>query len=308
MKRSGGSGHAYDTFFFEQLLILYDSVGQWTRQTDIFSKKMLLIPMHSSNHWSLCVVILKSKCIIYYDSLGGTSLPYMDIILQYLAYEMNQTKHKELFLSEWRKVNAKNIPQQNNFSDCGVFLCSYAECLTRNVSFDFTSNDIPQIRARMLQEILTSQLSSRLLPLDSRKAGSQRRIPPKPISSLKQKKTAVSRAKVAEPTKDSVTDLRDVFLHVAASFHQVDRRFPQGRANAQCTAISTFWIAIMAQSTESVSQNLLDTILIDGDRYYVECKSRNDVQVDQLHVEDLCTRFTVFNRLVNIDQYHRSMW
>ena len=57
---------------------------------------------------------------------------------------------------QWRNVEVsieKNIPEQKNGIDCGVFLCEYAENLARKSKFQFTQHDTKFIRERMKIEI-----------------------------------------------------------------------------------------------------------------------------------------------------------
>ncbi len=70
----------------------------------------------------------------------------------------------------------QDIPQQKNGSDCGIFLCQYAEYLARDIKppFDFTQRNMPYFRVRMAYESITGQIlkqtstplppSPRLLP------------------------------------------------------------------------------------------------------------------------------------------------
>ena len=55
----------------------------------------------------------------------------MKALAAYLEEEhRDKNNHKDepqLDTSDWSKVFAKNIPQQNNGSDCGMFTCNFAE-------------------------------------------------------------------------------------------------------------------------------------------------------------------------------------
>lgn len=54
--------------------------------------------------------------------------------------------------------NAKDIPRQNNDYDCGVFICMYAEFISRNRQFTFTQDDMEYFRKKMIHEICTGTL------------------------------------------------------------------------------------------------------------------------------------------------------
>src|SRR4051794_3597918 len=86
--------YAFSTFFFPNLAKKgFSSVRRWTKKVDIFSKDMLIVPVHLTMHWCLCVscnltdqpkasntnhmipqlqtVDFKQKELVYYDSMGG---------------------------------------------------------------------------------------------------------------------------------------------------------------------------------------------------------------------------------------------
>ena len=49
-------------------------------------------------------------------------------------------------------------PLQKNGFDCGVFLCQYAEHLSRRAPLDFTQAGMRNYRKRMIYELLTGEL------------------------------------------------------------------------------------------------------------------------------------------------------
>ena len=61
--------------------------------------------------------------------------------------------------SEWVEVAFKRgTPQQRNGSDCGVFMTRTADYIARDGVLDFTQEDMPYFRRRMVLEILRCQL------------------------------------------------------------------------------------------------------------------------------------------------------
>ena len=61
-------------------------------------------------------------------------------------------------MSNWTKVIAKEIPQQKNKTDCGVFVCTYAEHISRRARFKFRQEDMPKIRMKMALECIEKKL------------------------------------------------------------------------------------------------------------------------------------------------------
>jgi sentrin-specific protease 1 len=60
--------------------------------------------------------------------------------------------------THYTRALQRKVPQQNNSSDCGVFLCTFAEHAARGAPFAFTQNDMPYFRRRITYEILKCSL------------------------------------------------------------------------------------------------------------------------------------------------------
>ena len=78
-------------------------------------------------------------------------------IQNYLEAEYRSYNRKEDD-EKWSVVYPTNFPLQNDDTECGVFVCMYAEHLSRQVPFDFTVSDTPDFRAKMKYEILNNTL------------------------------------------------------------------------------------------------------------------------------------------------------
>ena len=138
----------------------YESVKRWTKNIDIFSKDILFFPINVNNaHWTLAVFNLKEEKSYYFDSKGGVNVTIMDKLGQYLKDEHRDKKKSELKLSTIKLVRKKNMPQQSNDTDCGIFLLKFAELYARKANFTFEEGDMPRFRNEMMNEIRTSQLN-----------------------------------------------------------------------------------------------------------------------------------------------------
>ena len=76
---------------------------------------------------------------------------------EYIAYEFS---HRFLKLN-WLNVELsieKDIPKQTNGFDCGIFVCEYAENISRKAKFKFSQNDTYFIRERIKTEIMLGRL------------------------------------------------------------------------------------------------------------------------------------------------------
>ncbi|NXL84500.1 SENP1 protease, partial [Alectura lathami] len=165
MERSKEKGlptvHAFNTFFFTKLKTAgYQAVKRWTKKVDVFSVDLLLVPIHLGVHWCLAVVDFRKKTITYYDSMGGINSEACRILLQYLKQESLDKKRKEFDTNGWLLLSKKSqeIPQQMNGSDCGMFACKYADCITKDKPINFTQQHMPYFRKRMAWEILHRKL------------------------------------------------------------------------------------------------------------------------------------------------------
>uniref|UniRef100_A0A915DPX4 Ubiquitin-like protease family profile domain-containing protein n=1 Tax=Ditylenchus dipsaci TaxID=166011 RepID=A0A915DPX4_9BILA len=54
------------------------TVLKWTKDVDLFSFDVLLLPIHFPGHWTLAMVLNKRKRIDYYDSMGGNAAQHME--------------------------------------------------------------------------------------------------------------------------------------------------------------------------------------------------------------------------------------
>uniref|UniRef100_A0A667YCT6 SUMO specific peptidase 5 n=1 Tax=Myripristis murdjan TaxID=586833 RepID=A0A667YCT6_9TELE len=130
--------HFLNSFFHRQLVTKgYEGVKRWTKKVDLFSKSLLLVPIHLEVHWCLVTADTVKKKICLYDSQGN--------VLQKVA-----------------KVTGRciwlGIPQQTNENDCGVFVLEYCRCLALEKPLQFSQRDIPSIRKRIYKELCDCKL------------------------------------------------------------------------------------------------------------------------------------------------------
>ena len=78
------------------------------------------------------------KRIEYYDSLGNEFRQAIDVVVNFLKAESINKKASTLEISEWKLLyKVPNIPLQENYYDCGVFACKYAEYIARRSPLTF---------------------------------------------------------------------------------------------------------------------------------------------------------------------------
>ncbi|XP_064021137.1 sentrin-specific protease 2-like isoform X1 [Pogoniulus pusillus] len=153
--------HAFSTFFYPKFISGgYTAVRRWTKGVDLFQQDLIFVPIHLRVHWALVVVDVRRKTIRYYDSMAKSGDKICQTLFQYLREESLEKRNLELASSEWtlRSMESHEIPQQSNGSDCGVFVCKYAEYISRDRATTFTQNHMPYFRKKMVWEIIHQQL------------------------------------------------------------------------------------------------------------------------------------------------------
>lgn len=151
--------YAFNTFFYPKLLKTgYSSVRRWTKKVNLFSHDLLLIPVHLGMHWCLATVDFRTKCVRYFDSMLSDNNKCLEALLKYLEDEHQDKKSSPFDKTGWIAENVKDIPQQMNGSDCGMFACMFAEYLSRDADITFDQQHMPYFRRKMVYEIVTGNL------------------------------------------------------------------------------------------------------------------------------------------------------
>ena len=73
---------------------------------------------------------------------------------------MKERKKEDLNPNDWRLEVPRDIPTQENGSDCGVFTCKFAEYASRDAPLTFKQSDMQYYRDRMIYEIVAQDLMS----------------------------------------------------------------------------------------------------------------------------------------------------
>ncbi|KAI4902375.1 hypothetical protein NFI96_018845 [Prochilodus magdalenae] len=153
--------YCFSTFFFPKLHGGgHAAVRRWTKAVDLFLYDIILIPLHLGVHWSLVAVDLRTKSVRSYDSMGQRHDDICNLILMYMKEEYKVKKGKDLEVLKWTvtSMRANEVPQQKNGSDCGVFVCKYADYIARGRPFTFRQCHMPYFRKAMIWEILKQRL------------------------------------------------------------------------------------------------------------------------------------------------------
>ena len=139
----------------------YKAVCQFTKHVDIFSAKIILVPVFTGDpaagHWTLIAINTEKETVGYFDSLGGTGESILTIMLQYLENEHWERKKRKLS-SSWTTYAPAYLPRQVD-CNCGVFLAVYAEHISRGTNdFLFDDSVMHLYRKLIAYEIVTNNL------------------------------------------------------------------------------------------------------------------------------------------------------
>lgn len=158
-KKCAPTIHIFNTFFYPRLLkVGHQGLARWTRKVDLFAVDLIMIPIHLGMHWCLAAIDMRAKTITYYDSLLGDNHQCTNALRDYIAAEHQAKKKSPLDIQNWKLTIEKDIPEQLNGCDCGVFTCKYAEYVSQDKTFDFTQADMPYFRRRMIWEMVNKTL------------------------------------------------------------------------------------------------------------------------------------------------------
>ena len=143
----------------------YDSVARWAKRAKIGGPLLLdvdtvYIPVHNSQHWTLVVVRPGERSIEHFDSLGARSRRHIAVVQTWLRGELGPKYVEE----EWRVLPSLS-PQQDNGSDCGVFLLTTAKAVAIGLEpLSYGAQDTPLLRRKIVAELMAGGLEGEFDP------------------------------------------------------------------------------------------------------------------------------------------------
>ena len=90
--------------------------------------------------------------------MKGNNMQCLEAMRSYLEAESMDKRKIGFDTSNWDMIIPKDIPEQQNGCDCGVFMSKYAEYKSRDANFTFTQQNMPYFRKRMIYEIVSKKL------------------------------------------------------------------------------------------------------------------------------------------------------
>lgn len=94
--------------------------------------------------------------------MGGRNEDCVIALKDWVQAERLDKKKEQFPMTDWTLEMVKDIPRQNNGSDCGMFTCKYAEYISRKAKINFS-----QVRPKCLSMCDSCLILFRLICLTS---------------------------------------------------------------------------------------------------------------------------------------------
>lgn len=151
----------FTTFFLGYLQKDFDATtNNWQKRKKVFEHESLLIPLNITNkHWILVWVKLNERKIVFVDSLKNQFMSNKKNCAKLMIDFLREREKIEFLMNSVKEWNVEfleeNVPQQNNGSDCGVFLCLFTlSIFTGKLDFPFSQEHINNYRKQIFLQIL----------------------------------------------------------------------------------------------------------------------------------------------------------
>lgn len=154
--------YAFNTFFAKKLsegVYNYNNVRRWTKRLklNIFSCQKVFFPINYAKHWALIIAHMDRKRIEYYDSLGGKNHGLLYRVQEYF-FDEHQDKLQKPWDDEGWNFEIAEGPYQENWDDCGVFVCTYVDLTSLEYPIFMRQHNMQFFRQKILAEITSNKL------------------------------------------------------------------------------------------------------------------------------------------------------
>lgn len=173
----------FNSFFYTVLCqgkngFNYNGAHRWTRRAklDVTAYDLILVPIHATNnHWVLANIDMVRREFGYLDSMKNRDkLGVVPRLKQWLQAELTREKGaavaEEMLVRKWRTLEntyttygsneSHKTPSQTDDSSCGIFMLTFANCLSMGAKMGFSQTDIPVLRKKIALHLLRGYLPS----------------------------------------------------------------------------------------------------------------------------------------------------
>ncbi|GLC61636.1 hypothetical protein PLESTB_001785400 [Pleodorina starrii] len=172
-RRANPRCHFFNSFFYNKLFqddgtYNYGNVRRWTSPKQLANKLQdspnvleldrIIMPIHKGIHWTCAEIDLRARAVRYYDSLRGEDEALGQHLLRWVSDESADKLKNRWDTSKWSVEFPKDIPQQKNGCDCGVFSIMFADRRGAGAPLDFRQADMPLLRIKVLHRIVNAHV------------------------------------------------------------------------------------------------------------------------------------------------------
>ncbi|KAK3920113.1 LOW QUALITY PROTEIN: Sentrin-specific protease 3 [Frankliniella fusca] len=156
--------HVYTSSFYKFVIVLNKGDASFAQNDDPFSYDVVFIPIHMSSLWGLSVVWPRLKKVKSYSSFGETNSECLDAVLNFLALEHRRLYSQTINWLGWSTEEVTDLVKDHNIEDSPVLMCMYGRRVCENLTCDFGTETMAEVRRHMVQELKMGRLLNLNLP------------------------------------------------------------------------------------------------------------------------------------------------
>ncbi|VVC99429.1 unnamed protein product [Leptidea sinapis] len=123
-------------------------VKTWTKNVNIFDKDFIVVPINENCHWFVAIIcfptldgcrsILDNRVVVPQESDLDMQCDSEEDEPEKPEIKLEPVSKNKIFNKDNIKGSCPKIPQQNNFTDCGLYLLQYVEQFFKSPITDYT--------------------------------------------------------------------------------------------------------------------------------------------------------------------------
>ena len=116
----------------------HSRVKLWTKNSKLCLKHTIIIPICLNSHWFIVVIAFVSGRynLLVMDSMGGDNKMVVNLLKEYFEIQLKKEMgDRSLKFLQELTIRWLNVPQQDNKTDCGLFLLHYVEKILERYTF-----------------------------------------------------------------------------------------------------------------------------------------------------------------------------
>lgn len=139
------------------------TVIKWCQKMRAHRYDAWLLPLHNNEHWTLLLVVLSQKTIIYFDSLHGQPAEFWIMRVASLIERLSANRNNfRIQWSEWTLFSPNDVPLQGGIpgisNNCGGHMSAWTYIIYSGENIPFDEADMPGIRPWIMQTLLNPKL------------------------------------------------------------------------------------------------------------------------------------------------------